>query len=468
VPVRVAAPQVPQVTASPPMPRNGRHFVAVLVGGDQVPFELGGEVFEEYGIAIEYRWFKDRHIGTPPRDVDCILIMTDLSSAQMIREASKIAKSAHIPYALVGRKKAAWMNGLKISGFVQRPSWLKPSGPKKEILMQPSPAQPVTPARNGAPLRAPDAFERVEVKQPEAPKPAPASAAPTIAPIDTTARYVANARAWTESEGSMALQLAESWKPTDGADGFLMRVWKSTGNYRTARALLFQLRGLRYLIGAQVIALCDALRHAAEAQAKERKTYLAEEAKEIAAGRWPAWISRKRATAMAARTFPNAMLDRILGLHVVAESEFRPLLEARRAVGFKDGERIPTGVPGPEAVKTDILTRLAQHPRLANEVTRAIFGSYVLQNLIKDGSVVARTEHGKDWIMLPGHTVPQPRQAVQAGSVGAMQPQVVNIVNAAPVADGDTARREVFRALREGQISAKDAAAILRELGGKE
>lgn len=454
------------MTTPAPMPRNGRHFVAVLVGGDQVPFELGGEVFEEYGIAIEYRWFKERHIGTPPRDVDCILIMTDLSSAQMIRESSKIAKSAHIPYALVGRKKAAWMNGLRISGFVQRPSWLKPA-PKKD-LMQPTQPAPVTPL-NGARMRVPDAFERVEVKQPESKPEAkpvvPARISITTTGVDTSARYVPNARAWTEAEGAMVLQLAESWNPAEGAQGFVARVWQATGNFRTARALMFQLRGLRYLIGERVIMLCDALRLDADKQTRARERYLAEEAKQIAAGDYPAWISRQQAVRLAARPFPNSMIDRETGLHVVQRSQLLPLLEARRAVGLKDGERLPTGVPGADSVRRDILERLKRGPRLKHEITHALFGGYALDGLAKEGLVVIEHCEGKEWVKLPGQSIAiKQRPAVQ---VHAPQPQVVNVMNVSAPADSDVARREVFRALREGQISAKDAAAILRELGGQ-
>jgi hypothetical protein len=443
-------------------PRNGRHFVALLIGGEHVPVELSSELFEEYGIAIEHRWTSARQMGPLPKGCDCVLIMTDLSSHEMQREATRLAKGAAIPYALIGRKKAAWMNGLALCGFVQRPSWLKPHGPKKEIVMTPA-----TNGVNGAALFEPTpAVKHAPQPRPTNPLEAPkVAAAPVVvatpAPVpqvDTTQRYVRPGFAWTDEECQAVFKVLDKWPTDRPGEDMVVAVWKATGIYRSPRALAAQIRALRMLWGMErSIALARTLDRVVTMQRGARKEFLAAEEAAQARGELPLWVSLDLATKLvggdAKMIRSGVHVDRRTSLFVVPRDVLLPILQARRDAGIADGVRGHGHAHNPTVMRDKILARVSKGP-VPRSAFRAKFAGPAIDGLIRDGLI--QFHMGSGWLTLPGVSIePKPKPEPKPAAV---KPQ--------PESSADNGLRgQIFRALRAGEITPKDAAAMLREIG---
>ena len=445
---------------SPTTPRNGRQFCGLLVGGSSVPVELGPSLLSEYGVKVDNFWTSFRQIQSAsnqlPRGTDAVLIMTDISGSDMIRAAVQIAKACRVPYALIGRKKSAWINGMRISGFVQRPSWWTPQGPKEERVMS-------EPKPNGVSSKQPSDMQFT-------------AAPPVQEPhsVDTSQRYVNSGRPWVKEEMQALLTAVEAWKVGDDAGQFVDRLWQASGTYRTPHTLSIHVRGLRVLLGEKIVALVTALEKVVRTLRKARHQTIQMERelwdKHHKIGDWTSYrFACEIAPGARNRISGKTMYDRHSGVLVVPRALLQEVIDLRERRGFRDGEPLSAMLTVKECT-TEILSQV----QTTGPFGRAYYwrhknGRAAILGLIAQGQIEEINAGGGVMLRLPGQELPKrktkPRAPKEAPKETAAPVPQHPARPPAAAADSDAAlRQQIFTALRAGEITAKDAAEMLRGL----
>lgn len=454
-----------------PGPANGHAFVALLIGGNEdVLRSLRGDLYDEFGIELRNQWQTSREFcPVPPRDTDVVLILTDFCAHGMSRDAVKLAKANKIRYALIGRKKSAWLNGLNTCGFIHKPSWLQPLPPARKEYGSMESTKPA-PQNGVLPTKPFSALEGITLP----------TGALASREVPTGLRYIELPRRWTEADMQTVYKLCEAWKAstpnlTADTQRYVDDVWRATGAYRTPAVLRLRLDALRTVIKVPEGLLIGLGRIAATTH-RAKAQYLKDEAEWLKGprARWGEWISTEGALSFVGvrnRLKPmKAQLDRTLGLQVYRRNDFIPLLEAYEARGVTASFR-GSGLTPLEWEQRILATLKDKGPG-----ARAKFrissgkderGMQALRALAQSGAVVHEVFHGASYYRLPEHAWP-PKPRVYRG-----RPRTVPIVTAAPApapvaaASVDTQRElraDVYRAMRAGEINAKDAAELLRQL----
>lgn len=445
---------------SPPLPRNGRQFCGLLVGGSNIPVEFGPSMLHEYGVKVEHFWQSLRQIQNAsnqlPKGTDAVLIMTDISGSDMIRAAVAVAKSAHVPYALIGRKKAAWTNGMRISGFVQRPSWWTLQGPKEERIMSESKATNGVSASKPADIIMGVQPDLIGAKA-EAMAMARAIAAiaeiPTMSKVDTTQRYVDVPGSWTASDYDSLRKYLENWKPDYTATQFITDFWVETGKYRTLGSMIVHAGPIASFlrIGHPCV---QALVGARRLEKKRADQFLAGEYTTLGD-----YVSQRVARELLGITGDvrgcTARIDRTTALRVYRRED---VIARKLQRGKQPTRRMSVA---------DIENRILNGAPIAMSYLRPLHNhEAAITNLINAGKVVRCSTRGGEFLCLPGQEPPVRRPP----GAGFPKPRTIAAVDArareaAPSQRTDTAlRAEIFAALRSGQITAKDAAEMLRGL----
>lgn len=456
-------------------PANGVAFVGLLIGGNEdVLRTLRGDLYDEFGIEVRNQWqFVREFCPTPPRDTDVVLILTDFCAHGMSRDAVRLAKANKIRYALIGRKKSAWLNGLNTCGFIHHPSWLQPKRKDPAPMETPKP----TPAPNNGALPTKPFSALAGITYPSV-------GAPTreVAPSLESVLMIPMPRRWTEQDMATVGRLSEAFKPTNPpgsllADGerFVMQVWKETGEFRTASVLRLRIDAIRFVIKvppALVMALSRASAHVRRAKAVYIKAE-AEVVKKKPRAEWPPWLSNDTATALvgiASRIEATPMMMRSLGMIVYRREDVVKVLTTFEERGITAAWR-GTGMT-PLEWERRVLTELKEKGPSARGVFKlssarnGSIGIDVIESLLRSGRILSGKGHGGVIYRLPEHAwPPPPRTYAPRTPVVPAVPETAPAPVAAPSVDTQRElRADVYRAMRAGEINAKDAAELLRQL----
>jgi len=507
------------VSGAPP---NGTAFVGLLVGGNvDVLKSLRSDLYDEFGIEIRNQWESLREFcNTPPRETDVILVLTDFCAHQMSRDAVKLAKSSRLRYALIGRKKSAWLNGLNLSGFTHRPSWLKPrppvAGPRKEIIMQRVETKPIA-RPNGVNVAAAPAPGVTAVTPPPALAPVPK--------VDTSAVYVPKPRRWSEADMQCVVSLAEKWRASnppdswaDDGERFVIDSWIAVGSYRTPAALQLRLNAFRIMakIPPELLGALGRA-HGRVRRAKERFMRLEHAELKRPRAEWPEWISGDAATDIVggkARMPRDPMVHRPSGVLVYRRTDIAEIVTRHETRGMTRTFR-GSGLT-PLEWERRILDRLKAN---GGPCARNAFGFHrynergeqALRELVKSGAVLEDMFRGATFFRLPEQSWPPPfrlppRKVAAPRKLPPLSPEMIEeirdrIVNPrapgprpqlprlpadliaeirdrmqpqpepepkpepgpVPAPDGG-ARAEILRMMRAGEITKREAAELLLAL----
>lgn len=107
--------------SSIPAPKNGQYHVALLVGGPaDIARELRERLARERGVLVKYHmeWKRPRAFQSPiKRDVDVVIILTDMLGHPDEALVVKTAKSAGVPFIRTQRKWATLGSALSARGI---------------------------------------------------------------------------------------------------------------------------------------------------------------------------------------------------------------------------------------------------------------------------------------------------------------------------------------------------------------
>lgn len=497
------------------MPRDGRAFVALLVGGSEhVRNEIAFELYNEFGIELRHQWPypTDKMI---PTDVEVVLILTDLCTRSFSRDATKAAKSLNLRVALIGRKKSAWVIGLQSSGFIQRPSWLKrkeAQGPKHEVVVPPAwkPPTPKPAGTNGttahqqshqvAAEQLAKAAEAARLAEPPPPPPMsdvvsinigsafiadPQVLAKRITEaVQPMPRYVevgTKQTLWADEHTQAFVRLAETWKG-DKAEEFVEHLWRACGVYRTPATLLHRLRALMAVIKLANPRLPHLLEFMARKVAAHKKTFLLAEKAAMKRGEVPERISAEAALDLVGG-IENRLLgkwfqyDRELGVRVCKSAD---VLEYVREMEQR-GQDVHNTVQGYTEVEWEgrILQRLQEKGPLCTHelIAHSPRAKTTLEKLVKDGKVLAAPWNGGSMFRLPSQALPTPKPKTPPPRPPTRTPVVlhpevpipdhkIEFLDEKPQPKPDTrgARARVIAGLADGSIAPALAAALLKQL----
>lgn len=475
------------VTALPP---NGQAFVALLIGGnDDILRSLRSDLYEEFGIEIRNQWVTSREFcPMPPVRTDVVLVLSDFCAHQMSRDAAKLAKSNRIRHVIIGRKKSAWLNALRKCGFVHKPSWLKaqtPQGPRKELVMKSDPSKNV----NGISATASNA-ELLQVAKEFRPLPQ------TPASITNAPRVVDMPRRWTDQDMQILGRMAEAWRSPGehawcaDAERLVMDLWRETGVWRTPAVLRLRLDALRLVLRIPPGLIIGLSRASAKVR-KAKVLRLRDEAQELKKPRdeWPDFISYDAALSLVGSLTRmgqvHPVLDRMLGLISYRKADVLRTLEHNEKRGLTPDMR-GSGLTPLEWERRILVTLKERGPCAMsafslNTMDKAKHrGRAALDALVKSGAVLDGTYRATTYYRLPDHTwppVPRKHKPRAPKPDAIVVTKVVN-VGAMAIAEArnkvhppkptteinQVARADVYRAMRAGEITARDAAEILRQL----
>lgn len=548
-------------------PANGKWFVGLLVGGPaDVYRRMRPDVLEEFGIDLQTHWSWDRRDAALkngiPSKVEVILVLTDMIGGGASKYMTERAKKEGVAIALVGRKRAAYLNGLRLAGFPSHPAWFEATASSKPGPLVPSspPAPrpeafdplPVEPASDDGPADVADEMvcgkcgELVRVEFPDDwtdgdfcqrceaeaeaapaqatfdfPRPKLALAPPPPAGDTLPARESVKVGVWTEADTATLVRLAEA-TDCDPAT-FCERMAAATGQWRSPGAIQIRLRALTGLIKV-VPGLLPALGEQSHRMTDERRARLRAEAIALKAGfdNLPESVSEETALrlvggvknrlARLART-----QDRTTGLAMYRRDEVlrlqRELNERLAASPSAQGgalDSVPRMPPRrstwktPEQIDERILDVLADGPKAYSDIVRLAKSDRHrtvarLEILLREGRVVeVPTGHPKQRRMqLPGYIAPaaplpvadqeMPGSRAFWDAVAPTPPveqpppeqppvwehRVVDLV-ATPRGEGAVPvevtmpeaelRREVFAAIKRGEITPTQGAEMLQAL----
>jgi hypothetical protein len=505
------------------LPANGQAFVGLLVGGhEHIAAELKPDLFLEYGIDVRHHFSfaGDKQV---PRDVEVILILSEFCQKSFQRQMAAAARSAGIKLAYIGRRKADWTRGLQSAGFVQKPSWLAPrpaaQGPRVEIKV-PSPWRPAPPpaaGTNGTAHHVPPLVAAIQRSAAEAHAALAAIPVPKVpvpktdvtvnvgggfvgdakqveraiadavrrAEPDTTARYVdlpSNKMGWPDSHMQVVVRLAESWK--GDAEGFVERVWRETGAYRTPATLVHRLRALTSLLKLADAGLITGLERVSKRIARAKTEFRLAEKIALKRGEMPDWITADAATGLVGgienRLHPiRFMYDRELGVRVCRSAE---VLKYVREIEERGGD-VHNMSGGYTALEWSerILERLKEQGPLSRRelINASKRGAEGLDSLLKEGRVLPMAFNGGTVLRLPGQEMPAPKPkpvplpppAVLHPEVPAPELKIEFLEDAAKKAPSGpaasfnaAARSRVIEGLANGSIPPALAADLLRKL----
>lgn len=476
-----------------PVPADGHAIVALLVGGNEdILRSLRSDLYDEFGIEIRNHWENARQFcPMPPKGTEAILVLRDFCSHTMSHEAKKIAKAGGARFVLIGRKKSAWLYALRVCGFVHKPSWRtkEPTKPtrtleRKEPTMTteaPKNGTTVTPAAWTAPVA------------PAAPKPAAFNA-----------RIIEPPREWSERDMQTVIRLAEAWVPTNPPDSlladaerFVDDVWRELGTYRTPAVLRLRVDALQAVINVRKDLLV-ALSRAAKRTHDAKVAHLKHEAEALKgpSSEWPPYITAEGVLSLVGkrnRFTGKPVFDRALGMLVYPRAEVAACKDALDARG------VTADFTGSGLTEYEWETRILEILKAKGPCARGSFhlngkasvrsrGIKALNMLVGTGAVLEAKHRGTSFYRLPEHPWPpaprklpprakKPAPAPLGGQFAAEFDRAAARKLAAldrptapkPAPHADTikeARADVYRAMRAGEITAKDAAEILRQLAG--
>lgn len=471
--------------------------VALLVGGNEdVLRSLRSDLFDEFDIEVRNHWVNARQFcPMPPRGTDAILVLSDFCSHAMSREARQLARTCGVRFVSIGRKKSAWLTALMNCGFVHRSRFAA----KKGESMEEKKTAPVT--MNGVLASKP--FKGLEgISLPtgamaarELPKPVPSIEHAAIIPMP---------RLWTEDDMATVARLAESFKASNGsaglaADGdrFVMQNWKESGAFRTASVLRLRVDAIRFVVKVPMDCI-TALTRASTIVRRAKRAYIKNESeilKKKPRAEWPPWISNEAAVKLVGGTnrLPRPpMMMRSLGMIVYDRARVVELLERF------DERGVTTDFAGPgmtafEWERRILETLAARGPSSRNAfkmsgIKEGSTAKQALDGLLRSERIIGSQWRGGIFYRLPEHAWPlpprkmPPRQArvkppsippdaaerlaaLRAQKSTPVVPSPVPVpVVAAPVDALRELRADVYRAMRAGEITAKDAAELLRQL----
>lgn len=460
-------------------PRNGTSYVGLLVGGNSsILHALRGDLYAEFGIELRQHWLTERDVKLLHREIEVVLILTDFCSHGLSRQAVRMSKMMRVRYALIGRKKSAWLTGLQKSGFVQHPSWLKAQQNKGEIMTV---VNGVNEATGTITLNTVDAApERAATQVRSAVTTTPAAA------IDYSARYVTVGHVWAEADISAVVRIFESW-PNDNDDGIVEAVWKATGHYRPHFTLSARARFLLQVTNIR-IDLVRALERTAARQDRIHKAFLAEEKLRIKRGDpLPAYLSCDAAALLIARPRLRRLArlyDRVTSTLVYRRDDVLSRLRDARERGIDPAaKKLPRITPS--EWKERIVSSLKERgPMSWSALTRGVrSGDAVRAQLLSSGAIEEKKIYGWNYYRLPGQNWParlapgrkardseDDAATFQAGERLVMNAEAVTLASkpAQPVkaADDSAARADIYRAMRDKELTPAQAVELLRLLNG--
>jgi transcriptional regulator with XRE-family HTH domain len=131
------------------VPRDGRHFIATLVGGyKETRAEIGRELLELYGIWCKHHISPDRHKDPSPIYIatDCELVIFLIEDVdKVLKRVLKACETARVDNIGISRKSHHnWFATFKLRGFDSPPKWRdgfnvdqSPLGPDKLDHIEP-------------------------------------------------------------------------------------------------------------------------------------------------------------------------------------------------------------------------------------------------------------------------------------------------------------------------------------------
>lgn len=482
-------PRVRGFAMTAPVPANGSAIVALLVGGnDDILRSLRSDLYDEFGIEIRNHWENARQFcPMPPRGTEAVLVLTDVCSHTMSREAKTVAKAASARFVLIGRKKSAWLNALRKCGFVHKPSWRR-KAPPPAVQERKEPKMTTEAPKNGTTV---------------APTWTPPVAPANPKPIAFAARIIDPPRRWTEQDMQTVIRLAEAWHPTNppgsllaDAERFVDEIWKELGTYRTAAVLRLRIDALQAVITVRKDLLVG-LSRAARVVRDAKRAYIEIESAQIKGPRseWPPLLTIDAVLTLIGkrnRFHGKPRFDRVIGTLLYERADVLKVVDVLEARG------LPPEANGMGMTPLEWETRILNVLKSKGPSARNAFhissddahhrGNAALALLVKSGTILEGFYRGTPWYRLPEHAWPppprkmpprakKPAPAPLGGQFAAEFGRAVARASAAldrplapkPAPSADTikeARADVYRAMRAGEITAKDAAEILRQLAG--
>ena len=308
-------------------------------------------------------------------------------------------------------------------------------------------------------------------------------------------------RRWTDADMQAIVRLAEAWRASnppfswkDDAREFCLSIWRETGQYRTPSVVRLRMDALRVLIKVHEGLITGLSRQCIEVH-KAKVRYIAEEKEALKKPRaeWPEWISSDSAIPLVGgknRLQAKVWLDWRLGMFVYARADVDKELSRQEARGFTPDFR-GGGLTSLEWERR-IMETLAKHGPGSrstlhlNAAKAKHRGLVALRDLAKSGAILEAPHRGTTFYRLPHHpwppapiklgprkTKPAPvaapadeRQAKFAAAAAAIAEARARNHPPKPAPTGSVAdaRADVYRAMRAGEITAKDAAELLRAL----
>lgn len=410
-----------------------------------------------------------------PRDVEVIAVMTDHCSHGMSREAHRLAKVHGCRFVLMGRKRSAWLQGFRLSGFLQKPSWLKPAaGPKVEIKMSTQSANGTT----SKPTPAPVPVVTAPAPLPDLLRRAPPHVLPRFVPVSRK-----NAQAWTKEETEALVKLIQKAPDAACVRTLVADLYATTGRFRGIFAIRSRIEAIHHLVNAPVW-LFPAVAKFADESTDTKREALAVEArllKNTPRKSWPEYISARAADALVGgvrcrltNTGVKIGTDTLTGLTSFATAEVLAVVEEREARGFPPTAKRQAG-PGPAGWEKRILEALRTNGRAtsANGLRLTLCGRKAMAALLERGTVVEGVHEGITlYRLVPDHDWPPPARvsppprAPAVPTVTAPKPTAPAPAPAtarAPVS-GFEARRAIIASMRAGELSPAEAASMLAEL----
>lgn len=486
-------------------PANGQHFVGLLVGGHTDTFKhMSARLLSEFGVLLTQHW----PTGLPVKTVDakrlpagCEIVVI---IADQIKTCAKIvtekAREANVPFALVGHTKAAWTRGLVSAGFLLHPAWLRPTNGHRAVTTVASsqtatadavPVVEVVAEEPSLLTTYPNSLSvghyaaRIDGKYANAAH--SAAATPPVKSKETPAKpastfvneeFMVNGPGkvrWPDEHINTFITLAETGGITDAKE-FCEEFARLTGVYRNPSGLALRIRTLGPLCRANPV-LLSSLSDMTHAVTRAKKAWLGGERKNYPitgdAG-LGTWVSREfarhliggvpsRINALSVRRHRTTGLYMLLSAEVLA---LKYMLEERE--GAKLSKNRLTTVPRSDdsVVRARLLEAVVKAPGvLQSEIERRCGTNRercrkLLAEMIAAGDIV-QAQHPirkQSYVYGPRGWRAAPVKAA-ATHDGREKPVVVP---QPPVRQGLTA--QIWRAVREGELSPAQAAEMLKAL----
>jgi len=168
----------PQIRSASIAPKNGAQLVAMVAGGPPDLFRSIQRKLERRGVRVahhaDYRRQRDFQKAIP-KDVDYVIVLTDVIAHSNCALVAKAAERAGVPYVLTRRKMANMEAALRKRGFVPLIRAARPRRPEQvpdptpELAPEPDPTPDLPEPAEPAPESPPEDPKPAAIIEPEAP-----------------------------------------------------------------------------------------------------------------------------------------------------------------------------------------------------------------------------------------------------------------------------------------------------------